>query len=107
MKTQKGYTSLSAAISIAALIIGGLMVAGCSQKRGYTEGHAKSCFYSEAGIKAESDQLTGLIRTAKEDNRKPSSFLKYRETQNASDLLKAKIKGFWGNMTAPVTTENN
>jgi len=105
MRTQRGFACFSAALSMAGLILLGLAVAGCSTRRGYTEGYDKACFYSEAGQKAESDYTTAIIRTAKEDTRKKPAFFEYRANQNALDLAKAKIKGFWGNMTAPVNNE--
>ena len=101
MKEQKGSITIAAAMATMGVAFLAIALAGCSTRRGVTEGHDKACFYSADGIKAESDQIAGIIRTSKEDAKRKSTFLEYRETQNQADLLKARIKGFWGNMTAP------
>lgn len=100
MHTERGSLSFAAALTMGALIFVGLAAIGCSPI-GTTAGHDKACFYTEAGQQAETDSQVALIRTAKESRKEPSSAFAYRSTQNAFNVMKAKIRGFWGNMTAP------
>lgn len=94
MKSEKGFTSFLAAASLTAILLTLGITVGCVPL-GATAGHSKACFYDTEGIKADYDGMNGLMRTAKEDPKKPNQHMLYRKEQNKEETARAKIMGFW------------
>lgn len=71
---------------------------GCTQMQqpqhnfGSVAGYDRVTFETAEGIRADGDRTVGLIRTSKEDGKRKSQYLEYREKQDKEVTVRESIR---------------